>query len=199
MGSDHPAQVALQHRRRQEFVKAGDFYTNAGHRGYVKSLPDSPFFGAGLVNLQRAALCYALAGRTDCRTNRCRQGVLIAEDMVDRVFDTDPDYWVDRARRGIWYEHIGDFRVIGEFGSPDEAYDRAIDVYRAGGNPDTFYAEQEQYPVMEHFIDVASAVGGDSEPIDTSRNDLTFVDWVERKREEYPTLVDQLIEYGEWP
>lgn len=195
---DHTT-TAREHRRNGEYATAGDYYTKAAYDGYAKSLPDSPWFGAGLVDLQRAAICYRVAGKPDTCRNRCEQGILIAEDVIDRVFRTDPDYYVDRARRGIWYEHVGDFRTIGGIEDPDAAYDEAIAVYRDGNDPDTFYADQEQMPVMELYRSIAEAAGRDTALIDTMDNDMTFVDWVEHKRETYGDLVEAICERGSWP
>lgn len=198
MSPSKPVGEARERRRDGEYEAAGDYYTIAAHRGYAKTLPDSPWFGAGLFHLERAALCYELAGLSERRTNRCQQGILIAEDMIDRVFAESPEYYVDRARRGVWYEYIGDFRLIGDLGDPSSAYDEAIAVYEDGDDPDTFYAEQEQTPLMLHYTQVAEAVGRDPEPIDSFENDLTFVDWVQRKRDTYPELLEALYEQGEW-
>ncbi|USZ71101.1 hypothetical protein [Natronosalvus halobius] len=126
-------------------------------------------------------------------------GILIAEEMIDRVFAADPlEYFYDQARRGVWYEYIGDFRCIGNFGDPTSAYDQAREVYEAADDPDTWYSEQEHGYTMAVFREVARGVNRDPGPIDDMENDMTLTDWVSFKEDAYPSLLDDLTERGDW-
>lgn len=188
-------------RTNGDYVEAGEYYSLAAYCRFGERPPDSYGINmsAGQVNLLRAAICYRVGGRSDrCRT-RCRQGELIAEEMIDRVFSMDPpEYHYDRARRGVWYEYLGDFRCIGEIGDPDRAYERAIVVYEDAGDPGTECSEQEHGYTMAVYREVARAVDQDPGPIDSMRNELTLTDWVAAKRETYPSLLDELDERGKW-
>lgn len=182
-------------------VQAGEYHTLIAHEWLGKSLPTK--FGTkisgGEVALLRAAICYRLGGRLDRCENRCRMGILVAEDMIDRVFEMEPpENAYDRARRGAWYEYIGDFRCIGDFGDPGSAYDRAIEVYEDAGDPGTECSEQEHMYTMAVYNEVARALGRDPEPVETTQNDMTLTDWVEKKRETYPEMLTELDERGEW-
>lgn len=183
---------ALDLRKDGQFVDAGDHYTVAAYESLARGLPGK--YGikisGGEVHLLRAAICYRVGDRMDRSRNRCRQGILIAEDMIDRVFDmVPPTNFYDRARRGVWYEYIGDFRCIGDLRDPAAAYEKAIEVYEAADDPDTMYSEQEHSYTMAVYREVAKAVDRDPGPIDDMCNELTLSDWVEQKRETYPSLL----------
>ena len=113
-----------------------------------------------------------------------------APQQVER--DADDDGGQDRARRGAWYEYIGDFRCIGEIGDPDTAYEHAIAVYEEAGDPDTECSEQEHWYTMAVYREVARAADTDPGPIDSMDDDRTLSDWVERKRTTYPSLLAEL-------
>lgn len=189
---------AREFRHEGAFVEAGDRFTVNAYENLGRSTPHVTWWGLGLVNLQRAALCYRIGGRMDRCENRCRQGTLIAEDMIDHVFESDPEYYWDRARRGCWYEHIGDFRVIGRMDDAATAYERAIEIYRTEGDPDTYLAEEEHIPLMELFRFISEAADRDHSPIDERENGMTFTDWVRHKQEELPVLIETLCERQQW-
>lgn len=192
---------AIRLRTDGELVRAGEYYSLAGFARLSDDVPGR--YGirvsGGVVNLLRAAICYRVGDRMDRCRNRCRMGILVAEDMHDRVFDAEqPENSYDRARRGVWQEYIGDFRCIGDIGDPDAAYENAIDVYEHAGDPDTFYSEQEHCYTMAVYHEVTKAVDRDSGPIDDYLNDMTFTDWVRKKQETYPLLLGELDQYDEW-
>uniref|UniRef100_A0A8A2VJK4 Uncharacterized protein n=2 Tax=Haloterrigena alkaliphila TaxID=2816475 RepID=A0A8A2VJK4_9EURY len=110
-----------------------------------------------------------------------------------------PDNAYDRARRGVWYEYIGDFRCIGNVGDPAAAYEEAIEVYEAADDPDTGYSEQEHCYTMAVYREVAKAADKDPGPIDDFDNDLTLTKWVEKKQESYPSLLENVSQSGAWP
>jgi len=198
---DHWEQ-AKELRQKGEFVEAGDYYTVAAYGYLGEDLPGR--FGVrishGASGLQRAALCYRLASRRGRCQNRAKQGILIAEDMLDRVFVGDPpDNHYDRARRGAWHEYIGDFQLMADLADPTDAYEQAIAVYEDAGDPGTGYAEQEHGFLIWLYQSVGSAVGCDIDPIDTGLNDLTFSDWVAMKRENLPSFLTDLDDQATWP
>lgn len=193
---------AREHRESGEFHEAGEYYTLVAYDTFAEGVPESPGsgFGRGLCNLLRGAICYRLAGADERCNNRSLQGKLVAEDMRARAFETEPPDWdIDRARRGVWDEFVGDFEIVGEFGDPGEAYDRAIDVYERAGDPDTFESEQEQVCLMAVYRDVASGSEHDPGPIDDCQNDSSLSDWVRLKRDTFADRLEQLYEAGEWP
>lgn len=193
---------AIRARKGGELVRAGEHYSLAGFARLSEDIPGR--YGirvsAGVVNLLRAAICYRVGNRPNRCQNRCEIGILVAEDVHQRVFDEErPENAYDRARRGVWQEYIGDFRHIGRINDPDEAYQNAIDVYEDAGDPDTFYSEQEHCYTMAVYREVARSVGRDCGPVDSVSNDLTLGTWVQKKRETYVSMLTELEERGEWP
>lgn len=189
-------------RNADQYIEAGEYYTLSAYGRFGLSVPNT--YGTkvslGMAALLRGAVCYRVGGRLDRCQNRCRQGILVAEDMIERVFDMEPpDYPYDRARRGAWHEYVGDFRCIGDVGDPDAAYERAIEVYLEAGDSDTICSEQEHWYTMAVYREVANAVDADPGPIDDHRNDMTLSDWVERKQTTYPALLTELTSVGKFP
>lgn len=194
-------ETADNYRQQGMFHEAGDYYTIAAYE-YLGTSP--PTTGLSISHpvyvLLQAAVCYRLDDDFDRAVNRCHQGILISEDVLERVMEAEtPENIYDDARRGAIYEYIGDFRVVGELNGVDEAYDNAIHIYQGAGDPETNYSEQEHMRLMDFFDLIATTV---SDGLDTSwrrsLSGLTFTDWAEYKREKLPELLSDLYEYGKW-
>lgn len=196
-------------RVRGELDEAGDHYASSGY-SYLGRGPPGKFgmkVSHGEYMMLKSAACYRIASLDTRCENRCKQGILIAKDTIDRVFsEKEPDNCYDRARRGVWHEYIGGFRVIGNLSGTAEAYDNAIEVYTDAGDPDTGSSEQEHMWCMRFYRSLLEAVeangvtGGDDErgDIDSFQNDLSLSDRVEEKRDRLPKLVSQLSDRGGW-
>lgn len=198
MGDQTALEQARSLRQRGGFLAAGDHFTVAAYDDLARTTPHATWYACGVVNFQRAALCYRVADRMDRCENRCRQGILVAEDMAERVFAANPDTDWERARRAIWYEFVGDFRTIASLENADSAYDRAREVYRENGDPSTAYAEEEHGPSFTFFRSVVGAVGEDPGPLDRPEANCTFSALVERKRTELPEAIEELARRREW-
>lgn len=185
-------------REEGHLQEAGDSFTAAAYADLAKGTPSATWYSGGETNLERAALCYRIEGQIERCENRCRQGILIAEEMLDRVFETTPDSEWGRARRGIWHEYIGDFRTLAGLPGSDAAYSRAEAVYRRNGDPETSYAEEE-HPLMFNFYrSVVGAVEQDPGPFDSVASTLTFSEWVGVKRNRLAEAIEVLCDRGEW-
>ncbi|MFC7079131.1 hypothetical protein [Halorussus caseinilyticus] len=124
-------QAAQQHRENGDFVEAGECYTAAAYI-YLADWPPThrgKNVSHGEYYLLNAATCYRLGGCTDRARNRCQQGVLIAEELLDRTKNIGGTTAYDRARYAAWYEFIGDFRVVGILTEKVSAYERAEQIY----------------------------------------------------------------------
>lgn len=185
-------------RKEGRLEEAGDNFTAAAYGDFAKGTPTVTWYSGGETNLERAALCYRICEQMERCENRCRQGILIAEEMVDRVFDMDPGSEWGRARRAIWHEFIGDFRTIAGLDGSDAAYSRAASEYRRNGDPETSYAEEEHPPIFNFYRSVVGAVEQDPGPFDTVTSTLTFSQWVELKRSRLGEAIEILCDRGEW-
>lgn len=193
--------TADDYRSRSEYGKAGEYYTAAAYEyfGHDTFEPPGQRVSHGEYMFLRAGICYLLHGKPDRCENRCRQGILVAEDMVDRALaKPTPDNFYDQARRGAWYEYVGDFRVLAHIEGADEAYDLALEIYNDAGDPETGFSEQEHMWLMAFFQSVAEAVGYDREEWNTVRTDYKLSEWLEYKRTRLPNLIDKLAKSGEW-
>jgi len=194
-------EVANEYRRAEEFSEAGDYFTTAAY-AYLGDSP--PKTGLGITNaeycLLQAVVCYRLGDQFSRAVNRSRQGILIAEDVLDRVLAAEtPENVYDRARRGALYEFIGDFRVVGDLDGADEAYDAAVEIYEEAGDPTTGYSEQERMRLMDFLDLVGTAVGEELEASwRTGQHNSTFTEWVAYKRDQLPSVVTELMALGTW-
>lgn len=191
---------ADSHRRDGDFLTAGDYYMLGAYARFATGVPHLSD-GIGLQYVLRAGTCYRLGGRLDRCRNVCEQGILRAEDRIDRVFSRpEPEYFVDRAARGIWHEYIGDFRVLAELEANDEAYDDAVTIYEEAGDPDLNSAETRIRGNISYFHDLAAGVSDEAvaQLEEHTGYGTTFTEWVAFKRDQYPVLIEKLLERGSW-
>lgn len=183
-----------------DLVTAGDLYTRTAY-AYVASGPYDPggWTSKGLYCLLLAATAYKVAGRDQLCENRCRQGILIAEDVSERALaGSTPSNIYDDAKRGVWQEYIGDFRLVAGLDGADEAYDRATNVYVEAGDPETSYAEQETGWIMAYFREVARPTGMDVETLSEVQMRYPMSEWVAFKRDHLPEALETLVKRGSW-
>lgn len=204
--SDHSELIdqAETDRREGKFSDAADNYAAGGFVRIGSSFPAEPYHGpgtsAGLTNLLRSAVCHRLATQPDRAQRRCEQGVLIATEITDRTASIDPpENGYDRARRGAWFEYVGDFRLLSASGEHETAYDEAIDIYQAADDPLTGYAEWEHMNLMGLFNDVSAGGGHDRIDWVTFDPERTLTEWVSYKTERFETYLDDLLKQDDWP
>lgn len=194
-------ETAKKLRGNSEFAEAGDYYTVAGYEYLGGDIPGFPATDVSHAEflLLLASVCYRLAGLTGRCRNRCKQGILIAEDMNSRHLPVPEDeYWYERARRGVWYEFIGDFRMVGELGGSQDAYEKAKQIYRQGKNPETGSAERENMELIYFYKQVASPEESvkDWDEIELR---FSFTEWVDFKADSLQAELEELDKVKEWP
>jgi len=193
-------ETADDHRLRGEFVEAGDTYTTAAYAYLATHLPKTAkgFCDPGFCLLE-AAVCYRLGGQMNRCVNRCEQGILLAEDVLDRVDAREPPKCAfDRARRAALYEFIGNFRIIGGLDGAAEAYDEAINIYETEDNPITAYIEQEHMSLLGFLELLSKGVDADGELGAKWWNEARLTEWVSYERNRLPILLSELDKQGEW-
>lgn len=196
---------ARRHRDAGDLERAGDEYTSSAHEyagttGHTFPEPDAtPLVLGALLD---AATCYRIAGDDRRTQNRCGMGTLVAEER--RAYaderDFEPGSFAD-LRRGAWPEFVGDLRMVPERPDVDDAYDRAVSMYKSASDFDFVYAEQEHTRLASYFRSVRSGVGQGITPDDPEQLDpgVSFSKWVEYKRTRLPDLLEKLQQRGEWP
>ncbi|MFC7046963.1 hypothetical protein ACFQH6_17540 [Halobacteriaceae archaeon GCM10025711] len=187
-------------RRAGEFEAAGNLYTRAAFEGLGVNEFTLGNTSRYLRPLLSAATCYRLAGDERTCRYRCQVGALLAEEIGERLLArSTPENAYDNARRGAWFEFVGDFRLLGGLDGADDAYERAKEIYREAGDPETADSEVVHGVLLGYFYDVAAAVGHDTETFNLEVSlRYPFSEWVEYKQAYLPDLLDTLFEQGEW-
>lgn len=191
---------ADREREAGNYVTAGDYYSQAAFEmaGVGMFLRFSS--GAELRRLLEACTCYLVGGEKRWCTKRARVGELLAEELAERLFDKPtPSHAFDQAERGVWYEYAGDFRMLGDLGAADAAYERAKETYCEAGDPYAHMAEQPQSVNMAYFRSVAHAADHDMDEVNDVMRTESFSAWVEYKQDHLPSLLDTLVEMGAYP
>lgn len=116
------------------YERAGDAYTRAAwHRLASPREGLDPFeadergwVGVGLEYLTAAALSYRVAGRESRASRRAVEGVAVARDLETALEHP--------GQRACLREFVADFRVVGDVGDADAAYEAAVEAYEAAGD-----------------------------------------------------------------
>lgn len=186
---------ALNLRRESKFEEAGEQYLLASfeYLGVDVSTPPGPSFCRGVEQLLYATTCFRLADQRERTRTYAEIGILVAAEMFRRLeAECDRPNSYDQARVGSWHEYIGDLRQIARLGNPDEAYDRAKEIYRAAGDPPAVLAEWEHMYLMRFFVLIEYNAVGHTEHYDVPDRSLT--EWVKHKRDRlggYLETIDQ--------
>ena len=189
--------IAENHRERGEFVRAGEYYTLAAYE-YLGDHPPGRFgkgVSKGLYYLLHSVVCYRLGTLSERARLRCEQGILVAQDMQERLqhkSTLENDF--DRARAGAWDEFIGDFAVLAD--SPDratEAYDAARATYTEAERFSLGVAEQEHMNLIAFYEDLARILDEDMEEWYDRRASLSFPEWIDHKRDQLPEFYETVI------
>lgn len=188
-------ETARGYEEGDNMVDAAEAYSAMSHEYFGEWEPSLPFsnISSGMYGLLKAGTCYRVAGSRELCEFRCREGVLMAEEMKFRVnTESVPENTYDKARRGSWDEYIGDFRLIANRNGVAEAYEAARETYREAGDPETAFAEQEHLGLLNYFREVAKDAGYDEEELGRVNTSIQFSEWVEYKREHLPNILDYL-------
>jgi len=199
----NPVEQATSAHLAGAYADAADQYAAAGFEVIGSSISqssyDGPKMSRGLCHLFRSGVCHKLSDQTTLYRLRCRQGAELAKEIVTRVQTVEPpENAYDRAHRGVWYEFLGDFRQLGGFEAPDDAYNHAVDIYVEADDPDTGYSEWGHMRLMELFDQIAAGAGHNEQDWPTFNNDETLTDWVTHKQQQLPVYLDEIIQAGQW-
>lgn len=180
---------ADEKRRNKEFGVAGDEYTVAAYVALGKSeLRGTADISRGLSCLMTAAVCYRLNDESSRGVNRCKQGILISEDLRDNIFEDD-------LGQGAMWEHIGDFRNIGGLDGAKDAYETAKKIYSSSGNP-------MEYTCTEEFDAIITIIDRLAESTEYDTNwekfQSTQLERIRCKMTEFPSIIDAVLQDGRW-
>lgn len=178
------------------YAKAGDCYSFAAYWALGQSEYTATMtLGSSLYWYLAASLCYRLADDIERAQNRCRQGILVVEDLREYV-------WEERVRIGLTYELEGDFRVLGNLGASDQVYENARERYvtcenTIGENVIGWMGEPEFELPMLLFLRAAAASDYDID-FETAAQlrDFSLIDRIEYKRVHFPAIVEQVLDRG---
>lgn len=194
MGHRDLREEADELRSEREFAEAGDKYTLAAYGILKESGLKSgynPEFSEGLYLLLNSALAYRLDGNLERCRNRCRVGILIAEDAKEFIFEKHS------AEKGLYNEYVGDFRLVGDTGDYDEAYGEAREFYEDVQNPLAWQAEWTFEINFVFLQSLADSVGQEIEDYEKVHTE-SLIARIEYKREHFPGIVDEVLEQGYW-
>lgn len=204
-------EYARDARRSGDYAIAANYYTAAYHEsmGESRTPPqvssedssigmDLTEFGYGIESLLRAALCYRLGSEPRRAENRCREGIVVVEDVCEheRGFD-------EPARQGLCREILGDLKLVGGLGEYEREYAAAEGKYSPYDDTHRqvqWQAEPEFEFVIGFALELADAVGyefGDRERHRILARSLD--DRIAFKRDRYPTILERVLDAGEWP
>lgn len=186
--SEHRNQ-ADRKRRNKEFELAGNEYTVAAYTALAKSeLRGTADISRGLSCLMSAAVCYRLSNEPARGENRCKQGILISEDLRDNTFEDD-------LVQGAMWEHIGDFRTIGGLDGAEDAYESARKLYSSSGNPMEYTCTEEFDAIITIFARLASSVGYDTS---WEKFQSTQLERIKCKTAEFSSILGNVLQEGAW-
>jgi len=184
-----------EHWESGEFVEAGESYTAAAFHYFADWPPEcrGKNISHGEYYLLFAATCYRRGGQTDRAKNRCRQGIIFAEELLDRTKDVGGSTSYDRARYAAWYEYIGDFQLIGSLEDKVNAYERAKQIYIDEGDPPLAHREQEHMWLIDFFSQMIEETDDDLGEWRNILQEYTFSEWVDYKQENLSSIFDSIF------
>lgn len=177
-----------------DYHAAANEYTLAAHAALAEGRLENRLDTAtGIHHLLMACIAYRLAGAEVQVQNRCKQGILLAEDLPNWSFDHP-------VQVGLAYELVGDFRTIGEFDDANEAYERALDGYgQTDGLEDEMgWLAEPEFDVTFGFFDrLRDAAGHDiDEETHTAIRARSLAKRIEYKKRHFATIVDTVVTEG---
>jgi hypothetical protein len=203
--------VAQEQRDRKRFNNAGVYYTAAAHGWFMRfrclpeDLPDSynapansaKYLGRGVQDMLAAALCFRLENSLDQCQNRCKQGLLFIEDLLNHDgFAQEID---EKPRIGLLYEMIGDLRLFGEFEDYDDAYLTAKDHYGGVNSQRGWQSEPEFDSLIRTLVELAKSTDyGLDERTEKQILHKSLLDRIEYKRKHYPSIIQEVLTDGTW-
>lgn len=188
-------------RKNHRNVAAADEYSTAAH-AYLGDEPPALMTHAkdAVEMFLRAAICYRLGDVPERGNRRCSEGSFVVEDVIENAKAAfNPEKRSRAVWFGAWYEYLGDLRLHGNVGDPNEAYDRAQEIYANAEPTPLVYDEAENRNALGHFNRLVRSLDTEAEQWRcVDHPDQSFTRWLAYKREHLPQMLDELYETGEW-
>lgn len=199
--------AAQEKRNNGKFTDAGNYYTAAANGWFMRfwylpeDLPESndipansiKYLARGVQDMLAAALCFRLTDSLDRYRNRCKQGVLFVEDIIEY------DGLNETPRVGLLHEMIGDLKLFGEFDGYDDYYLRAAKQYSNVDSHRGWQAEPEFDSLIRTVVELAKSTnyGLDNRTEEKILHD-SLTARIKYKREHFPSIVAEILEDGTW-
>lgn len=212
---------AQKQRQQGNLTTAGAYYVSTAHGNLMrfrrqpswiddkpiedtidddKSLLSSSWFrwptalGRGIKYMTAGGLCFRLANAMDRCQACCTQGTQFLQDVLDHE-GTD----IESTRVGLYHEMIGDLRLVGQLGDHKASYDAAYERYRTAEHDLGWSMEDDFDDMMLYVLELADSVDyGISEDTWEQIYRLSLEERIQFKREEYPHIIERVIEDGNW-
>lgn len=203
--------VAQERRADGELENAGIYYTAAAHGWFMhflrlpEDIPDQysipaysfKHLGRGVQDMLAAGLCFRLANSLYQCQNHCKQGLLVAEELIERdeVFRESDK----KPRVGLLHEMIGDLRLFGELGEHDEAYAAAEEQYEGVKSQRNWQSEPEFDSLMRLLVELAKSTDYELDKRTEERIlHKSLLDRIKYKRKHYPSIIEGVLADGMW-
>lgn len=153
---------------------------------------DPTAFGYAVKYLFAGGLCYRLADVPEQCRRYAQQGENVAAGLLyENAFDG--------ARKGLLHEVQGDFRVLGNLGNYEFAYNRAAEQYSEAGNDLGWQMEDDFDAASQLVVELAqSADYGLNEATKEKITRHSLTARIDYKREEFANILDAVIMDGNW-
>jgi hypothetical protein len=150
-----------------------------------RGLSSASALGDALYGFQSAAVDFLRAGQQDRVENRCRQGILVAEDFRAHA-DTHT------AIDGVLTECIADYLQIASLDNPEETYDEALRYYDSVPESSRWQSEPIFQSTIYLLLSLASDLGDPIEEATQLDAINSFEKRIELKRTQLPSLLTEL-------
>ncbi|WP_372480097.1 hypothetical protein ACAH01_02135 [Halomicrobium sp. HM KBTZ05] len=189
------ASTADSIRAEGRFTDAAEYYSRAAFEcfGDGVSAPYGITTSFGEQYLLESATCHLISGNQNRLENRAKIGILVAEDVLNRECDQRLTSAYDQARRGAWYEFIGDFRLL-RGDDPSRSYDQARNMYQKFGDPPASLAEQEHLNLFAFYRSVLRIADGDPMVQQETIDEGSLCEWVDHKESTLPESIEDVRE-----
>lgn len=184
---------AHEAQKQGKYDEAADDYTAAAYVAIGTSeWTNRNHIGSGLASLLTASVCYRLAENPDRSSNRCKQGLLLIEDLRTNFFS-------EPVQIGLAHELAGDFKIIGELDDYRSEFAAAREAYEECSNHFGWMGEPEFELPINFFIRLAKAADWNlDQETELDISSRSLVDRIEYKRHHFSDILNTVLENGEF-